>query len=201
MANPNAANKLTEAAPAIQTDELIGKADDLLPESLAAKKKIIDDVLSGRITLRGNKMKANFGEMVCDYNFLSRQWTLNGRTGTFKRISRETTQTLDDPIRHGIDGVYEFSNPGIPPTPPPKYVVNESKFGGSRLGKEATKSGGSQMMERWIVFNLKKSVDKNLMDDILLHGYDSVVTRVASDGTSSFSKLNSSARVIQEYWP
>ena len=190
VTNPKATKQIEKVA-AKNSDDL---AQELIQHNLAAKKKIIDDAIADGILNKSNKVKGNFGEMVCDYEFLSKQFTINGRTGTFKRISKDATESLDDPIRKGIDGIYEFSNP------PPKYVVNESKFGKSSLSRTVTASGGTQMTERWIEW-LLRDLPLHQYKDVMKHGYESVVTRVAKDGKVSYSKLNKDAKVVNKYWP
>lgn len=51
-------------------------------------------------------------------------------TGHIKRISMQRVTSLDAPMHHGIDGLYENM------TPPPKYFVVDSKY----LSSEASKA-------------------------------------------------------------
>ena len=64
----------------------------------------------------------NFGEMAVDVD-------LEG-TGHIKRISMQRVESLDAPMHQGIDGIYENL------TPPPKYIIVDSKY----LSSEASKA-------------------------------------------------------------
>lgn len=118
--------------------------------------------------------------------------------GTLKYISLDKVTDLDAPIRKGIDAVYEFS------TPPPKYVVAEVKMNttGSRTWKpkvdtKVTASGGSQMTDNWIINNLRRSVGDDLIDDILIHGYERVLIGVAKENDIIFQTLDKTAKTVR----
>ncbi|GHT71180.1 hypothetical protein AGMMS50239_40220 [Bacteroidia bacterium] len=88
-----------------------------------------------------NKQKGNFGEMAAYDNKVSNQ-ALKDKGYDLKRIGVEDApNSLDDKIKKGIDGIYENA------TPPPKYVIDEAKYGTSQLGM--TKDG-PQMSDDWI---------------------------------------------------
>lgn len=63
----------------------------------------------------------------------------------------------DKPLGQGIDGVWKNSSP------PPEYVISETKYGSSRLGN--TKDG-PQMGDKWIDRRLDKAVGKVEADKI-----------------------------------
>lgn len=92
-----------------------------------------------------NKQKGNFGEIAACCNFLTvnnlKKGT-NGRDYNLKRVGRNFPVDLNDKIVKGIDGVYENS------TPLPKFVINEAKFGSSKLGYT---QDGEQMSTRWLL--------------------------------------------------
>ncbi|MCM1006349.1 MAG: polymorphic toxin-type HINT domain-containing protein [Ruminococcus flavefaciens] len=124
-------------------------------------KEYIDSVESGETELKTNKQKGNYGEMKMDQYYEGQG---------YERVSLDSIESLDDPIHHGIDGVYHKAD-GEPP-----YVVAEAKYGSSQLSN--TKSSGKQMSERWITDRLESAVGKDLADEILLEGYDRQLIRV-----------------------
>ena len=104
---------------------------------------------------------------------------------------------LDAPIRKGIDAVYEFSNH------PPKYVITEVKMNTTGdinwkppVSKTVTKSGGSQMTDDWIRFNLEETVSEEIFQDILLNGYESILIGVSKENEMIFETLDKSAKRI-----
>jgi len=58
-----------------------------------------------------------------------------------KRISNNRVTDIDQPVDHGIDGVY------LNASKPPKYLIVESKYGQSTL---STTNDGKQMSDDWI---------------------------------------------------
>ena len=64
-----------------------------------------------------------------------------------KRISYDRVESLDDKIKQGIDGVYEYKNP------PPKYIIKEAKYDTSQL--RTLPNGTKQMSDEWI-FNQRR---------------------------------------------
>jgi len=76
-----------------------------------------------------------------------------------KLVQFEYDSNLDDPTHHGIHGVYHN------PKGKPKYIVAESKYGLSRLGKP---KAGKQMGDPWIKKNLPKAVGKSQAKKIIL---------------------------------
>ena len=72
----------------------------------------------------------------------------NGNTYTLESIGRPAPSGIDDPIVKGIDGIYENQ------TPPPSYVINETKWGSSQINQHTL--DGPQMSERWIRNRLDK---------------------------------------------
>jgi hypothetical protein len=74
-----------------------------------------------------NKQKGNWGEKVSHDNKVNNP-ALKEKGYDLERIGNDPPKGLDDPIRHGIDGIYENK------TSPPKYVIDEAKYGSSPLG-------------------------------------------------------------------
>ena len=88
--------------------------------------------------------KSNAGEILADDNMriVRENVGANGNTYTLESIGRPAPSGIDDPIVKGIDGIYKNQ------TPPPSYVINETKWGSSKINQH-TKSG-PQMSQNWV---------------------------------------------------
>ena len=88
--------------------------------------------------------KSNAGEILADDNMriVRENVGANGNTYTLESIGRPAPGGIDDPIVKGIDGIYKNQ------TPPPSYVINETKWGSSQINQH-TKSG-PQMSQNWV---------------------------------------------------
>ncbi|MEZ5022645.1 MAG: PAAR-like protein [Chitinophagales bacterium] len=86
------------------------------------------------------KQKGNFGEIAAHQNMTSE--ALSNQGYNLSRIGDGPPTGLDDKIKKGIDGIYENS------TPPPKFIIDEAKFGSSSLSKLT--DGTKQMSDEWI---------------------------------------------------
>lgn len=130
------------------------------------RDKLLNDVESGKIELKTNKQKGNYGEMKMDKYF---------EELGYERISLDRVTGLDDPIHQGIDGVY------YNPEGTPQYIIAEAKYGSARLGNTAD---GPQMSDLWIKGSnrLRKAVGNDLMIDININGYDKWLIRVTNEG-------------------
>ena len=124
-------------------------------------KEYIDSIESGETELKTNKQKGNYGEMKMDQYYEGQG---------YKRVSLDSVESLDDPIHHGIDGVY-YKADGAPP-----YVVAEAKYGSSQLSK--TKNGVKQMSDEWIHDRLTSAVGSDLADEIMFEGFGKQLVRV-----------------------
>jgi len=132
---------------------------------------IIDKVAKKELNLSTDKIKGNFGEMLAAYKLKTVIVKIGEKEGLLKRLSVDVVVALDQKIKKGIDAVYEFSSP------PPKYIINEVKYGTADLKWNADKTI-KQMDERWIRKNLLDAVnDEDLFYDILKN-YKSVLTRL-----------------------
>jgi hypothetical protein len=112
----------------------------------------------------------------------------------YDRISIDRVTDLNEVTHQGIDGVY--FNAG----PPPKYVVGEAKFGSSKLSKLA--DGTPQMSDDWItggnkVSRLEQSVGIDVADDILLEGYNRVLTKIDVDGNIIAYLLDAEGKITK----
>ena len=74
-----------------------------------------------------------------------------------KRIGDPAPTSINDSIKHGIDGIYENT------TPPPSYVIDEANDGTSQLG--STKSG-KQMSDSWVNDRLESQVGEDKAREI-----------------------------------
>ena len=124
-------------------------------------KEYIDSVESGETELKTNKQKGNYGEMKMDQYYEGQG---------YDRVSLDSIESLDDPIHHGIDGVY-YKADGDPP-----YIVAEAKYGSSQLS--TTKNGVKQMSSEWITDRLEASVGKDMANEMIFEGYDRQLVHV-----------------------
>ena len=177
---------------------------DELPE-----RKLLDDVNSGKRNLDefadGRKRKygdytaySNYGEIKARLFFEDNTFRIGKNEGTLKYISLDKVTDLDAPIRKGIDAVYEFS------TPPPKYIITEVKMNTTgritwkpTIDKTVTKSGGSQMTDKWITYNLEDTVDKKVMREIIENGYERILVGVSKENDMILETLDETAKVTK----
>lgn len=146
------------------------------------------------------KQKGNFGEFKSNNNLLNNQ-SIKDAGYDLKLVGREAPSGLDDKIVKGIDGLYENTNADSNI----KYVIDEAKFGSSKLGK--TKDG-LQMSDDWISGSdrILKAVDgdKKLAEKIeeaLESGQvESVLSKIDSEGNVTTYRLNSKGKIIG-IWP
>ena len=160
----------------------IKSADDLAKIGINS----VDDLEKLGIKLSTNQ-KGNFGEMKMD-DFFENQG--------YQRISTERVTDINAPTHQGIDGVY------YKPGPPPKYVIGEAKYGTSKLS--TLTDGTKQMSDDWIgsigrnkVSRLEQSVGIDKADDILLEGYDRILTKIDCNGTISTYMLDELGSIIK----
>ncbi|MEK4933467.1 T7SS effector LXG polymorphic toxin [Bacillus sp. FSL M7-1345] len=132
-----------------------------------------------------NKQKGNYGEIKSSDNLLNNQ-SLKDAGFDLKLVGKSTPSSINDKIVKGIDGLYENANPNSNI----KYVIDEAKFGSSKLGK--TKDG-PQMSNDWLngsetgKSRILKAVDGDevLAEKIANALEDSEVERVLSKVDSS----------------
>lgn len=104
----------------------------------------------------------------------------NGNTYTLESIGRPAPSGIDDPIVKGIDGIYKNQ------TPPPSYVINETKWGSSKINQH-TKSG-PQMSEEWVLNrlnDLSPSERAQIRRAIRTGDVDFVISKVDTTGSVS----------------
>ena len=126
--------------------------------------------------------KSNAGEILADDNMriVRENVGANGNTYTLESIGRPAPSGIDDPIVKGIDGIYKNQ------TPPPSYVINETKWGSSKINQHTL--DGPQMSEEWVVNRLDKLDDEtrmNLQDALESGDVDFVISKVDTSGKVS----------------
>ena len=151
-----------------------------------------------------NKQKGNYGEHKADDNLINNQ-SLKDAGYDLKSVGREAPQNPNDKIVKGIDGLYENMNPDSNI----KYVIDEAKFGSSKLGN--TKDG-MQMSNDWLTGkNTNKSrILKAVDNDRELAGsiakalknnqIERVLSKVDSTGKVRTYRLDENGKIIGE-WP
>lgn len=150
--------------------------------------------------------KSNAGEILADDNMriVRENVGANGNTYTLESIGRPAPGGIDDPIVKGIDGIYKNQ------TPPPSYVINETKWGSSEINQETRT--GPQMSEGWVT---KRLGELSMMEQVKIQraikngDVDFVISKVDTSGNVSTyyatSVTDSAGQVIRvkkgAVWP
>lgn len=128
--------------------------------------------------------KGDYGEMKMDDFFESQG---------YQRISMDRVTDLDLSAHQGIDGIY-YKADGHPP-----YVIGEAKYATSKLS--ILSDGTPQMSDAWVqsgkVSRLEQSVGIDTADDILLAGYERVLTQIDANGDVITYALNTDGRIAK----
>lgn len=196
------AARLGAKAFAGEVDDVVGKVVVKSEKELA--EEAIADVEKGVTKLedygekKGNfTRKGNYGEMKADQHFENLQ-DINGNKADLKRISKDRATGIDDAGHTGIDGVYENANP------PPKYIVNETKYGSSGLNPKT--ADGRQMSDPWVDNRLENAVGKDAAEKIRDEEFNNpgsvqkVLTKVDADGNVTTYKVDPKGKVTGP-WP
>ena len=148
-------------------------------ETIAKQKQQINEFEEGikKGVQYSNKQKGNYGEMKMDQYY---------ENLGFERVSSSTVTSLDDPIHHGIDGVYKNKTTG-------ELIVAEAKYNSGRLN---TKTG--QRGEKWISKNINDAVNETTVKALQNQGYTSNLYNIKADGSIRFDVLDSRAKVIPD---
>ena len=126
----------------------------------------MDDALKNFDPLTAtNKQKGNLGEMASHNNMLKPK-SVNGKNYNLKDLLGDPPTGLNDKIKKGIDGIYENT------TPPPKFVIDEAKYGKSTLNQK-TRSG-PQMSDNWVKDRLEKQLGVDKADEVA-HAHKEIV--------------------------
>ena len=126
--------------------------------------------------------KSNAGEILADDNMriVRENVGANGNTYTLESIGRPAPSGIDDPIAKGIDGIYKNQ------TPPPSYVINETKWGSSKINQHTL--DGPQMSKKWIERRVRKldiETRTNLLYALDRGDVDFVISKVDTSGKVS----------------
>ncbi len=147
-----------------------------------------------------NKQKGNYGEYKSEDNLINNE-AIKKEGYDLESVGRDAPATPNDKIVKGIDGLYKNKNPNSNI----KYVIDEAKFGSSKLGK--TKDG-LQMSDDWIKGNKRilKAVDgdedlaRKISKALDKGQVERVLSKIDSNGNVSTYRLDSSGKVIG-IWP
>ncbi|WP_298427946.1 hypothetical protein [uncultured Kordia sp.] len=161
-----------------------------MDEVYDTQKENIKKVLRGDIPLEtGNTIrKGNFGEMVTDTDLTSL-----GYEPLHRRIS-----DIDEPLSHGIDGVFKNPETG-------EYLIVESKFNTSSLSTNSL--DGKQMSDSWILGTntgtnrLALEVGTELADEIIEEGYKRIISKISPNGSNYYQLLDSAGNIIEIWFP
>jgi hypothetical protein len=177
---------------------LTKSADDIAKEIEEKIAKHLEDAKSKFDADNAtSKQKGNFGEMASADNMVNNP-SLKEKGYDLRRIGDDSPSTLDDKLKRGIDGIYENA------TPPPKYVIDEAKFGKSELNPNT--KDGKQMSDDWINGNnrLENQVGKDKADEIrdaMENGeVEKVISKVDKNGNVTTSKVDANGN-IGDIWP
>ena len=149
------------------------------------QRRIVQKVKDGLVSLSTSNRKGNFGEMVTDNDLFEK-----GYDAFHRRVDN-----IDDcPGCSGIDHVFKNPQTG-------QFVIVESKFGSSTLSTLA--DGTKQMSDTWILDRLMEAVNYNtaLYNDILINGYQRVLSKVDIDGNVIYKLLDSNGNIIGNFIP
>ena len=151
-------------------------------------KDLLDDILKQFDPKTAtNKQKGNFGEIASQKNMLDNP--------NLTRIGDKAPKGLDDTIKKGIDGIYENSKP------PPKYIIDEAKYGTSQLGKTAD---GKQMSDKWVRNRLEKQLGEDKARDVMkameAGEVDKVISKIDKFGSVKTYKVDANG-TIGNPWP
>lgn len=174
------------------------EADELAEDAVKQAKKKFDDIQKQFDHKEAsNKQKGNFGEIASHDNLLNNK-TLKDKGYNLKRLGEDAPTGLDDKIRKGIDGIYENT------TPPPKYVINESKYGSSKLNPKT--KDGPQMSDDWVKERrrLEEQVGRQKAEEIMealdKGEVDKVLSKVDANGKVSTYRVKPDGS-IGSPWP
>jgi len=171
------------------SDDVVKQADELLKSQVRNSQKAAIDMVESSADgskVLTNIQKGNYGEMKMDAYFESQGYT---------RISTDRVTDLNAVTHQGIDGVY-YKPDGQPP-----YIIGEAKYGSSTLS--TLSDGTKQMSDDWIMngkfqsSRLQQSVGNTKYKDILLNGYDRILTKIDSNGNISTYMLDESGKILK----
>lgn len=181
-----------------KSSDSLSEADQTIIDAQVAKMKQISEKEEKRFkTLLENenedeptnKQKGNYGEIKSCLNLQTSEELkkgVNGKRYNLKRIGDDAPDSLDSKIRHDIDGIYENL------TPVPKFIIDEAKFGTSRLNPKT--KDGPQMSIKWISSRvaqlgfegiISEEIASEIQDALDENAVDRVLTNISEAGKIS----------------
>jgi len=146
-----------------------------------------------------NLEKGNFGEIVSHENKVNNP-LLKEKGYDLERIGNPPPSGLADKGHKGIDGIYKNR------TPPPDYIIDEAKYGSSRLSNLDVNEGTKQMSDKWIKGGdrLNDSVGrieaKKIKKALRRGKVDRVLSKVDENGNVTTIRLDKNGNEIGQ-WP
>ncbi|WP_424407961.1 hypothetical protein [Pasteurella sp. PK-2025] len=182
---------------------IVGRAKHIYRKSVFRfrQKFARDPIKAFNPKTANNVQKANFGEINSARNMLIPRNNVGNppRNDNLERIGNPIPNTLNDPIRRGIDGIYKNK------TPPPIYVFNEAKYGTSKLNPKT--KDGPQMSDSWINSSgrLQSQIKdrktlREITEAIQRGNYEKVLRKINEKGQVSNFRLDSNGKIINS-WP
>jgi hypothetical protein len=166
-----------------------GKADDAaLFEGAAAEREAQAAREAAAKKTDGVHIKAAFGEKTAHEKMLAQGHEPVGNTNGDYR-----------PGEQGIDGVYKNK------TPPPDYIITETKYGTAKLSK--LEDGTKQMSDKWVLSSdrLENKVGRiesaNIQQALRTGNVEKWLINVNPDGTATKAVLDASASKIGKVIP
>ena len=125
------------------------------PQAVEAKPSAAGDAAADAAPAKPDPTKMTTSEKGVYGEAMSDQY-MDGKG--FEKMNGDLVQVGDKPLGQGIDGVWKNGSP------PPEYVITESKYGSSQLS--TLKDGTKQMSDKWVSDRLDNAVGEEAADDI-----------------------------------
>ncbi|MGN6529421.1 MAG: hypothetical protein ACTHL8_23760 [Burkholderiaceae bacterium] len=125
------------------------------PQAVEAKPSAAGDAAADAAPAKPDPTKMTTSEKGVYGEAMSDQY-MDGKG--FEKMNGDLVQVGDKPLGQGIDGVWKNGSP------PPEYVITESKYGTSQLS--TLKDGTKQMSDKWVSDRLDNAVGEEAADDI-----------------------------------
>ena len=179
---PNSSQEISDAELAVINAQ-VKQMKQILEKEEERFKSLLQ---SGNKDEPRNQQKGNYGEMKSCLNLLTSEKLKKGVDGkryNLKRIGDDAPNSLDSKIRHGIDGIYENL------TPLPKFIIDEAKFGASRLNPKT--KDGPQMSIKWILSRvdqlgfkgiISEKIAQEIHDAVDENAVDRILTNISKNG-------------------
>jgi len=171
------------AVPGVDEVDIVPGGRTITGTADEVQDDIIQGVKDGDINLDvgHENRKGNFGEIVADRDLVDK-----GYEPLHERL------TSIDGGHNGLDGVFKNSSP------PPDYLIVESKYGKSSLNRANPDTGlPRQMSDDWIDGRLRNVVGEDLADEMSdLRNYERVLAKVDANGNVTYRRIGSDGYAI-----